>query len=104
MNSSAENIRDCVGSAIYKPDSRISPPLISGHALDIAPAATVVHPKLNRASSAHHGKAPEDWRTPRRFAFMVASVDAAASWSAAALRRFHHKPRQIRESKFCSRV
>ena len=39
-------------------------------------------------------KAPEDWRTPRRSAHSVVSVNAPASWSAAALRRFSPDHRQ----------
>jgi hypothetical protein len=38
------------------------------------------------------GKAPGDWRTPRRFAHTGAVKFAPASWSAAALRRFDIRP------------
>jgi len=46
-----------------------------------------------------HYKAPEGWRSPKRFACAVAYRNfAPASWSAAALRRFSTEERLIRDN------
>jgi hypothetical protein len=52
--------------------------------------ASRVQVRASRLNLGPRGKAPEDWRIPRRFAFSMSHRGRAAFWTAAALRRFFH--------------